>query len=364
MDKNIFRNELANLKPYVAGKSIESVKKEFGIVNIEKLASNENPLGPSPLAIDAILKEVGSINIYPDPAAMALREKLAKSYNLDYENILVGNGGEQLLQIIAQTFINAGDEAIMADTTFDVYGTSVSFLGGVPVKIPLKKYKHDFEKFVNVITDKTKLIYVCNPNNPTGNIMAKDEVHYLVKNTPEDVVIVFDEAYYDYAVENDDYADTLSIFRNRPNTIILRTFSKVAGIAAVRVGYVITSKEIATEMGKIKGAFNVNKLAQAAAIGALDDQEHLVRTVKLNNNSLRMMEQYFEKKNLEYIKSNANFVFVNTNMDSNEVFEKLMQKGIIIRPGFLWKWNNWIRVSTGTLEQTTKFIECFDGLLK
>lgn len=363
MTKNLFRNELATLKPYVPGKPIEEVKKELGLENIEKLASNENPLGPSPKAVEAIKKELGNINIYPDAASMALKEKIAQKYDLTYENVVVGNGGEQLLAMIAQTFINEGDEAVMAATTFGIYGTSISLMGGVPVKIPLKYYKHDFEKFSQSVNDRTKLIYVCNPNNPTGNIMTKDEVAFLVRNVPEDVVLVFDEAYYDYAVLNNDYPDTLSVLKTRPNTIILRTFSKVAGIAGVRVGFLLTSKEIADQINKVKSVFNVNKLAQAAAMGALDDQEHIDKTVALNRQSIKMMEDYFEKMDLEYIKSDANFMFVNTKIDSRVVFEKLMKMGVIIRPGYLWNWDNWIRVSTGTIEQTHKFIESLNSLL-
>lgn len=364
MAKSLFRKELASIIPYVPGKPIEEVKKELGIEDIEKLASNENPLGPSPKAIEAIKKEIENIHIYPDASVMLLRQEIAKGYDLSHDNVVVGNGGEQILMMIAQTFINEGEEAIMASTTFGLYGSSVTHMGGVPIKIPLKNYKHDFKGFIENLTDKTKLIYVCNPNNPTGNIMPKDEIKYLVENVPEDVVIIFDEAYYDYAKVNKDYPETLKILKVRPNTIILRTFSKVAGIAGVRVGFALTSKETAKEMGKVKGVFNVNKLAQVAAIGALNDKEHIDKTVQLNYKSMSMMEDYFKDSGLEYIKSNSNFIFVNVNMDSKVVFQKLMEQGIIIRPGYLWKWDSWIRVSTGTVEQTEKFLVKLHGLLK
>lgn len=363
MAKKLFRNELASIIPYVPGKPIEEVKKEYGIEEIEKLASNENPLGPSPKAIEAIKKEVENINIYPDATAMELRQKIAEKHGLSHDNVVVGSGGEQILQMIAQTFINSGDEAIMASTTFGLYGSSVSLMGGAPVKLPLKNYKHDFQGFIENLTDKTKLIYVCNPNNPTGNIMPKDDIDYLVKNVPEDVVIVFDEAYYDYAHVNPDYPETLNILKARQNTIILRTFSKVAGIAGVRVGFTLTSKEIASEMSKVKSVFNVNKLAQAAAMGALEDKEHIEKTVELNYKSMAIMEEYFEEMKLEYIKSNSNFIFVNVNVDSRIVFQKLMEEGIIVRPGYLWKWDSWIRVSTGTVYQTEKFLIELNRLL-
>jgi len=364
MKKQLFRRELADLKPYVPGKPIEEVKREYGIEHIDKLASNENPLGPSPVAMEEIRKEIENIHIYPDATSMKLKLELAKKYGLRHENIVLGNGGEQIIQMIAQTFINDGDEAIMATTTFGLYGTSVAHMGGVPIKIPLKNYKHDFQEFINNINDKTKLIYVCNPNNPTGNIMPKEDIQYLVDNVPEDIVLIFDEAYYDYAKVNPEYPETLNMLKNRPNTIILRTFSKVAGIAGVRVGFALTSKEIATEMNKVRGVFNINKLAQAAALGALKDKEHIEKTIKLNYESMSLMEKYFEKNNLEYIPSNANFIFVNVNLDSRIVFEELMKRGVIIRPGFLWGWDNWLRVSTGTVEQTERFIQILEEILK
>lgn len=363
MRTDLYRKELVGIRPYIPGKPVEEVQKELGIDVIEKLASNENQLGPSPMAIEAILKEVNHINIYPDGNVTALRTELGKKYDIDMDRIVVGNGGEQIIDIIAHTFINAGDEAIMADTTFGLYASTVAVLGGIPVELPLKNYKQDMEAFINNINDKTKLIYVCNPNNPTGNINTKDEINYLFSRVPDDIVVVLDEAYYDYAKVNPLYPDSMKILKKRPNTIILRTFSKVAGIAGVRVGFAITSKEIALEMGKVKGAFTVNKLAQAAALGALKDIEHIEKTVKLNYESLAIMEKYFDEKKLEYIKSNANFIFVNVNMNSKVVFQKLMEKGIIIRGGFLWKWDNWIRVSTGTIEQSEKFVSALNEVI-
>ncbi len=364
MSRNLFRKELDALRPYVPGKPIEEVQKEYGIDKIEKLASNENPLGPSPKAVEAIIKEAQNINLYPDAYAMRLKEAIAKEFNLTHENIIVGNGGEQTLSMVAQTFISHGDEAIMADTTFSLYETSVLNMGGVINKLPLKDYKHDLGGFVERINDKTKIIYICNPNNPVGNILTKDEIDNFVAGVPEDVVIVFDEAYYNYAKVNPEYPETLDILAKRPNTIILRTFSKVGGIAGIRVGYVLTSKRIASQMGKVKDVFNVNSLAQAAALAVLEDEEHIEKTVKLNYESLALMEKYFDDNNLEYVKSNANFIFVNTGVHSKLVFEELMKQGVIIRPGFLWGWDNWLRVSTGTIGQTEKFIKELDRILK
>lgn len=363
-ENNLFRKEVLTLKRYVPGKPIEEVKKELGLEDIVKLASNENPLGPSKKAVEAIKKEAENIHIYPDSTAVAVRENLAKKYNLTPDQIVVGNGGEEILKFIAATFINEGDEAIMAVPSFGLYATSVAHMGGTPVQIPLKNYKHDFEAFIQNITDKTKLIYVCNPNNPTGNIMTKEEIDYLISNISRDIVVVLDEAYYEYAIKNPEYPISLDILKKRPNTIILRTFSKVAGLAGIRTGYVLTSKEIVNEMTKVKGVFNANRLAQVAAIAALEDQEHIDKTVALNYESMGKMVEYFEENGLEYIKSNSNFIFVNASADSRIVFQKLLEQGVIVRPGFLWSWDEWIRVSTGTMEQTERFIEAIDVVLK
>lgn len=364
MAKSLFRKELAYLKPYVPGKPIEEVQKEYGIEEVVKLASNENQLGPSPKAVEAVKRELENIHIYPDPTASELRKELGRRYDIEPDNIVVGNGGEQILEIIAETFINADDEVITADTTFDILGIHVSHMGGKVVTVPLKGYKQDFEGFIKAINENTKLIYVCNPNNPLGNIATKEEVEYLADNVPEDVVIVFDEAYYDFAKVNPDYPETIDILKRRPNTIILRTFSKVTGIAGVRIGYAITSNEIAKEMNKVKGTFNVNRLAQAAALGALNDEEHIKKTVELNYKSLSMMEETFEELGLEYVKSNANFIFVNVGKDSRVVSEELLKRGIVIKAGYIWGWNTWLRVSTGTIEQTEKFLSALKEVLK
>lgn len=359
-----FRKELAGLRPYIPGKPIEEVQKEYGISEVIKLASNENQLGPSPKAVEAIRRELENINIYPDPGCMELRNKLAEKHGLEMENIVVGNGGEQLLQIIAQTFINAGDEVITSDTTFTILGIWVEYLGGKNVTVPLNGYKQDFKGYIENINENTKLIYVCNPNNPLGNIMTKDEVNYLVENVPDNVVLIFDEAYYDFARVNPEYPETIDILKRRPNTIILRTFSKIAGIAGLRIGYALTSKDIAIEMSKVKGTFNVNRLAQAAALGALEDEEHISKTVELNYRSLLIMEKSFDELGLEYVKSNSNFIFVNIRKDSESVSKELLKRGIVVKTGTIWGWNSWLRVSTGTVEQTEKFISALKEVLK
>ncbi len=360
----MFRKELENLKKYVPGKPIEDVMREYNLTSIVKLASNENPLGPSQKAIEAIKREAENVNIYPDGAALDLREALAKKAGLEMDNVLVGSGGEQLLKLIPHTLINEGDEVIFAFPSFALYEIFSSHIGAKCISLPLTEdFKHDFKAFKEHITEKTKLIYICNPNNPTGNIMTKTELDEFVDSIPEDIIIVLDEAYFEYARENKDYPDGLDILKRRPNTIVLRTFAKVVGLAGLRVGYIYSNKEIITEMTKIKGVFNVNRIAQKAALASLEDEEHIRKTVELNKKSLQMMKDYFDKVGMSYVPTDTNFIFVNANRSSRELYVELQKRGVIIRPGFLWNQENYLRVSSGTIEDTKIFIKALDDII-
>ena len=364
MNKQLFRKELAQFQPYVPGKPIEEVKKEYGLTEIEKLASNENQLGPSPLAIEAVRKALDDIYLYPESTAVDLKVDLAAHLGVKTENLVIGNGGEELLFLIAQTFINEGDEVVVASPSFGIYNTTTGLLGAVVKTVPFKNKTYDFESFLEAVNENTKLLYICNPNNPTGNIVTEKELDHFLTKLPEDEVVVLDEAYYEYAVVDPDYPNSLKYLESRPNTVILRTFSKASGIAGLRVGYLITSEHIAAEMNKAKLTFNVNRLAQEAARGALKDQQHIARSVELNYKSLDAMKTFFDEEGLDYFESRANFIFVDVKKHSKEVFEALMRKGVIVRPGFFWGWDSWIRVSTGTMAQTEKFISCLKEVLK
>jgi len=363
LGKNIFRKELANLNAYVPGKSIDKVKEEYGLSEIVKLASNENPLGPSKLAVAAIIKEASNVNLYPDPSVDIVKTKLSKKFEVEKEQIIVGNGGEEIIKAIAMTFINEGDEVIMADTTFSLYDITSSLMGSVSIKVPLKDFKHDLDGFLERINEKTKLVYICNPNNPIGNIMSKEEIDNFVEKLPEDIILVLDEAYYEYAIRNPKYPDGLNVLKTRKNTIIIRTFSKVAGLAGLRIGYAFSSKEIINEMIKTKGVFNVNRIAQVAASAAMEDEKHIKDTVDLNYKSLGKMIEYFDKKGLKHIETNTNFIFVDIGIDSKYAFVELQKKGMIMRPGYLWGYKTWARISSGTMEDTNKFIDELDEIL-
>jgi histidinol-phosphate aminotransferase len=363
MNDSIFRKELAFVKPYSPGKPIEDVRRELGLERIEKLASNENPLGPSPLAVQAMKSELSRVHMYPDSSVLELRSAIAAANGLGPENVVVANGGEHVLYITAQTFIDEGDEAVIPYPSFDLYTSTITMMGGKCVIVPLRGQDHDFDAMLAAVGPRTKIVYVCNPNNPTGNIMPRAAFEAFVAKLPPRVVLFVDEAYYEYAAADPEYPHAIATLRARPNTVILRTFSKVAGIAGIRVGFALSSPEIVTQMLKTRGTFMCNRLAQAAALASMSDTEHLSRTLALNAESLGAMTEYFRKKGLDHIESRANFVFVDLKRDSREMFDTLLRRGVITRPGALWGWNTWLRVSSGSMEQTRYFLEALEAVL-
>ena len=360
MTKSIFRNELSSFKPYVQGKPIEAVRREYGLDRIEKLASNENQFGPSPKAVEAIQNELSELIFYPESYPFDLMKELASSLNVKQEQLVVGSGGEGLLWQIAMAFINEGDEIIVSDPTFDVYRISTSILGGVTVKVPLKGLRFDIDAMLAAVNEKTKLFFLCSPNNPTGHIASQEEIDRLVNELPEDVVLIFDEAYYELAAISEDYPkDNIKVIEKRPNTLVLRSFSKTYGLAGVRFGYIITSPEIASKLALIGPSFKLNRLAIAAARGALQDTEYRDWYANKNAEARKMLLDFYETKGWKSFPSYTNFIFTDTGLDSQWFFEELQKRGVIIRPGYLWgeQWRTWFRISTGTPEQMQYFIE-------
>lgn len=359
------RKELETLPVYVPGKPVEDVLREYGIDRAVKLASNENPLGASPKAVEAVKKEAENIFIYPDPAVRSLRNKMSEIFDIAPEKIMVGNGGESLIQLVAQSFIEEGDEVIVPDPSFSLYEISVKHMGGVVKTVPLvgDNFEYNFDGLIDAITDKTKIIYICNPNNPTGTIITTEEMKDFVARIPEHVILFLDEAYFEFAMETGDYPDGLEILKKRKNTIVLRTFAKVCGIAGLRVGYIFSDELILDEITKSRGVFTVNRLAQAGALAALDDKEHIQRSVALNKASLQRMMDFFDEKGLHYVKPGGNFIWVNVKQDTRETYVALQKEGVIVRPGFLWNYDEWLRISSGTMEETEILIETLEKIL-
>ncbi|SEF59632.1 histidinol-phosphate aminotransferase [Caloramator fervidus] len=356
------RGAILKLKPYTAGKPINEVKREFGLKEVIKLASNENPLGCSPLVCEVIKGLAGQVNLYPDSSNFDLKNELAKELNVEPEMLFLGTGSDSIIRAICSVFIDPGDESIMGEISFQRYEDNTKIMGGNVIKVPMKNYKLDVEKMVQSITDKTKVLWFCSPNNPTGPIIKRQELLSVIDKIPKSVILVMDEAYYEY-VDDPEYPQTINLLEKYPNVIILRTFSKAYGLAGLRVGYGIANENIAKYINSVIGPFDVNLIAQSAAIAALKDKEFLRKVVKLNKESREYFYYEFSKMGLEYIESQANFVMVNLKVDDKIVFNELLKRGVIVRPGYLFEMPGWLRVSTGTMEQNEKFILALKDVL-
>ena len=356
------RPQIFNLKPYVPGKPIEEVQRELGIDDIIKLASNENPLGPSPLGKNAFSAAVDKLHIYPDANCFKLKQKLSELLDCDPQGLLIGNGSDELLKLLAETFLNSGDEIIFAQPSFAEYEFTATIMGATSVKVPLIDFKHDLEAMLAAVNPHTKMVYICNPNNPTGTIVTAEEIDSFMARVPQDVLIIFDEAYYEY-VESPAYASGIKYVKQGRNAVVLRTFSKIYGLAALRVGYGVTTPDIAAAVERVTEPFNVNTPAQVAATAALDDKEHLEQSRKVNQAGKNYLYEEFEKLQLKYLKTDANFIFVDTGKDSQEVFQGLLKQGVIIRSGDIFGYPTYIRVTVGNEKENARFIEGLKKIL-
>ena len=355
-EKTLTRKGISDLKPYVPGKPIEDVKRELGLEEVIKLASNETSVGPSPLAVEAVKKEAGNINLYPEATSRLLREKLANKLKIDKEMIIFGNGADDVIDLIGMAFINEGDEVITCETTFPAYRTAVKIMGGKLILVKLKDFRFDLAEIVKRINEKTKMIFLCNPNNPTGTIVNKEAVDRFMKQIPDDIIVVFDEAYCDY-VENKNYVNGLPFVSEGKNVIVVRTFSKIAGIAGVRVGYAIARQELISYLRRVVNPFTTNRLAQVAALASLDDEEHRKKVLNSNHEGKKYLYNELKKLELFYVLTETNFIFIDVKKDSETIFEKLLKIGVIIRPGKPYGCANFIRVTIGTAYENKKFIQ-------
>jgi len=342
------RPEIKGIKDYVPGKNPDKP----GVI---KLASNENPFGPSPAALRAIAEGSKMLQVYPDQKSSLLREALANKLGLTKENIICGNGSDDIMQMLAATYLNPNDEVIISKNTFSAYELVTRVFGGNLVLVDLKNYEQDLEGTAKAITKKTKLIFLTNPHNPTGTIFSATDLEAFLKKVPDNVLVAIDEAYAEF-VENKDFPDSLKYVKAGRNVMVLRTFSKFYGLAGLRVGYGIASQELIAPMFRTKMPFNVNRLAQAGALAALDDKDFLNQTFKNNAEGKKYLYAELDRLKLPYKKTEANFIFIDLKKNADEVFLKLMSEGIIIRPLTSFGLPQAIRVSIGTREQNEKFI--------
>ncbi|KJU83149.1 histidinol-phosphate aminotransferase [Candidatus Magnetobacterium bavaricum] len=324
------------ITPYIPGKPIEELERELGISNCIKLASNENPLGPSPLAIKEMQAALVGLNRYPDGGAYRLKTALSGFYGVDAQDIVIGHGSNELLDVAVRTFMPATQdniyECIMADPSFIVYYNSTVKAAGKAVKVPLTHdYRHDLPAMSARINDKTRIVFIANPNNPTGTIVRAEEFDSFMRDIPDNVLVVVDEAYYEY-VSDKAYPDSMRYFKEGYPILILRTFSKIYGLAGLRIGYGIANRTIVGEMDKVREPFNTGSVSQMAAIGALKDTEHVSKSVAVNEAGKAYLYEGLRQTPVEFVQTQGNFIYINLRVDANNIYNKLLQRGVIVRP--------------------------------
>jgi len=345
---------LRELVSYEPGKPIEDVARELGLQphEIIKLASNENPLGPSPKALAAMRETLERAHFYPDGGGYYLREAIAQKMGLERSNVILGSGSNEIIEFIGKAFLDPGDEVIASRHAFVVYKLMATLFGARTIEVPDPGYAHDLDAMAAAITPRTKEIFIANPNNPTGTLCSQEAIDRFMERVPEHVVVVFDEAYYEFLPKP---PDTLKFVRAGRNVVVLRTFSKIQGLANLRIGYGLAKAELIDVLQKTRQPFNANGIAQAGALAGLQDDEHQQRTRELTWAGRDYLQKEFAAMGLEYVPSHANFVLVRVG-DGKAVFNALMKKGVIVRDMNAYGLPEWIRVSVGTMEQCGRFL--------
>ncbi|MFA6636664.1 MAG: histidinol-phosphate transaminase [Candidatus Omnitrophota bacterium] len=354
-----FKKSLARIIPYQPGKPIDEVKRELALERVIKLASNENPFGPSDKVKQAIAKASLDVNRYPDGGCFYLRKALSEKLSVSAENIVFGNGSDELIVLALRAFVEKGQEVIMSDPTFLVYKIASAIAEAQVISVPVKLFKYDLKKMLEAITPRTRMIFIVNPENPTGTYLSGRELEEFIEKVPSHVVVFMDEAYYEFA-RGGGYPESLSFTaRKDRNVIVSRTFSKAYGLAGLRIGYVVAGKGLCDELNKVREPFNVNSVAQAAAIAALEDEAGLERSLGLVLAEKEKLCGAFKEMDVEFVPSETNFILVNTKRDSKKIFKVLLGKGIIVREMSSWSLRGFIRVSVGLPEENDIFIEEF-----
>lgn len=353
---------IVHLPVYQPGKPVDDVKRELGLTEVLKLASNENPFGSSPKVKEAIARELENISIYPDGAAIELTNALAKYHGVNADQIIFGAGSDEVILMTARAFLVPGDETIMADQTFPIYKHNAQVENAVIVEVPLKEGTHDLPAMLERVTDKTKIIWVCNPNNPTGTINTAVEVEAFLSKVPSNVLVVLDEAYCEY-VDDPSFPDGIQLLNKYPNVILLRTFSKIYGLASMRIGYGIGRADVIRSINQVREPFNTSRFGQAAAVAALQDVEFVAFCREENKKGLAYFNRSFVELGLQAFPAYGNFIMVDVQRPGQEVFEALLRKGIIIRAGHKL-YPNYIRITVGNQEQNEKVIAALKTVLQ
>ncbi|NWG02355.1 MAG: histidinol-phosphate transaminase [Syntrophaceae bacterium] len=353
--ETLARKGILRITSYVPGRSIEEVQKEFGAKRWVKLASNENLLGPSPKAVAAIQKELLHIHLYPEGPCTILRKAIAEKLAVPEGRIVISNGADNLILMIASAFVNGGEEVVMADPTFPVYTNVTQIMGGKPIKVKLRDFTHDLEAMFKKVNRKTKLVFICNPNNPTGTTISIKALNDFLSKLPRHVIVVLDEAYGDF-VEEVFCPDGLDYIKARKQMIVLRTFSKVYGLAGLRIGYALGREDLIHCLYQVRDPFPVHRIAQVAAVAALNDKDHVLRSIQCVHEGRRYLYKELDKMGIPYVPSQANFIFIDFEKNSEELFLNFLKEGIIIRPGKVWGYPTFARVTIGRMEDNQRFI--------
>lgn len=352
---------IRSLTPYQPGKPVEELERELGITSSIKLASNENPLGPSPKSLQVMKDALSNLHIYPDGGCYELKQALAKHLSVDTRQITIGNGSENILEVIGKAYLQSGDSAVISQYAFLTIPLIIQSFGAEIKTAAAVNWSHNIDNMLNAIDEKTRLLFLVNPNNPTGTYTNQQDFTKLMNAVPPHIIVVLDEAYSEY-ISAPDYPDSLSYLARHPNLIISRTFSKAYGLAGLRIGYAISSLEIADILNRARLPFNVNTLAAKAAVAALHDTEHVRKTVELNNNGMQQMIAGLNKLKLNFIPSLANFVTIDVG-DGPAIYQKLLLEGVIVRPLKAYDMPRHIRVTIGTEEQNQRFLTSIEKVL-
>jgi len=355
---------IRSILPYEPGKPVEEVERELGLTDSIKVASNENPLGPSPRAVSAMQAALKDLNRYPDASGFYLRRALAERHGVDPGQVVLGNGSTELVEILARTYLGVEDNAVISEQAFIMYRIAVMQVNGNARMVPMKDYTHDLRAMADAVDQHTRLIYIANPNNPTGTCVGSAEMDHLLERVPEGTLAVIDEAYHEYVEGHADYPDTLAHLRRGGRLVILRTFSKIYGLAGLRIGYALAPAKVVSHMQRVRSPFNTSALAHRAALAALDDQEHVDRCRRMNREGLAFLEKALTDLGFKVVPSMANFVLVEVPLGAREAFQRLLRRGIIVRPMDAYGFPHGLRVSVGTPEENRRLVEVFQSGLE
>ena len=355
-------DHILSIKPYVAGKPLEELEREYGIADAIKLASNENPLGPSPLAIEAIHAAVEKLNRYPDGSGFEMTRCLAQKFNIAPDSIVLGNGSDDIIALLACTLLRPGDEVVLPQPSFLFYEISLRSAGAIPIWVPLESNAIDLKGIQKVITPNTRLVFLNVPFNPTGSIISRAEFENFIGAMPPHVVVVVDEAYIEF-VRDPDCVRSLDYIKSDNRIVGMRTFSKAYGLAGLRVGYGIMSAELSELLNRVRQPFNVNSLAQVAAMAALKDDDFLQKTIRLVHTELDFLYASLARLGFEYLPSQANFLMINVGQPADVVFERLLKQGVIVRSMASYSYPEYIRVNVGLHSENVRFLEALESVL-